>query len=98
MNIFTLKRNEVSKRAIKGFLIAAGVLFFVYVVILGDTIFDVVSRKVAEQDSRELLAEISALELSALDLYNDLSVEKAKELGFVESNPHFAQRSLFVVR
>ncbi len=98
MNTYTLKRTEISKKAIKGFLIAAGVLFFVYVVILGDTIFDVVSRKVAEQESRELLAEISALELSAFDMYNDLSVEKARELGFVESNPHFASRSLFVVR
>lgn len=86
------------KKVTKFVLAGAGMLFFVYVFLLGDTIFDVVSRKVAEGQSRDLLAEISSLELSALDLYNDLSLDEAKSLGFVESNPHFASRSLFVVR
>jgi hypothetical protein len=98
MNTYTLKRINIKEKAPKVFLIAAGLLFFVYLFILGDTIFDVVSRKVAEQESRDLLADISSLEISALDLYNELSVEEAKRLGFVESNPHFASRSLFVVR
>jgi hypothetical protein len=98
MNTYTLKGINIREKAPKFFLVAAGILFFVYLFILGDTIFDVVSRKVAENQSRELLAEISSLELSALDLYNDLSIEEAKRLGFVESDPHFATRSLFVVR
>jgi hypothetical protein len=79
-------------------LMLCGMLFFVYIFLLGDTIFDVVGRKVAEQESRDLLAEISSLEISALDLYNDLSVDEAKNLGFVESTPHFASKNHFVVR
>jgi hypothetical protein len=98
MNTYSIKRIELTKKAIKAFLVGSAILFFAYVFILGDTIFDVVGRKVAEQESRTLLAEISSLELSALDLYNDLSLEEASRLGFVESNPHFASRSLFVVR
>ncbi|NCS99439.1 hypothetical protein GW765_00460 [Candidatus Parcubacteria bacterium] len=97
MKTYTNKRIDL-KKVTKTLFVASGILFFAYVFILGNTIFDVVARKVAEKDSRDLLAEISSLELSAFDLYNDLSLEEAGRLGFVESNPHFASRSLFVVR
>ena len=93
-----LSSKEKIQKATKFLLASTGVVFFAYVFLLGNTIFDVVSRKVAENDSRELLAEISSLELSALNLDNSLSLDQAKELGFVESTPHFASRSLFVVR
>jgi len=94
----TYNTPHTIKHIVKISLAASGIFFVAYIFLLGNTVFDVVARKVAEQTSRELLADISGLELSTFDLYNELSYEEAKRLGFIESNPHFATKTLFVVR
>ena len=50
MNTYSIKRIELTKKAIKAFLVGSAILFFAYVFILGDTIFDVVGRKVGGVD------------------------------------------------
>ncbi len=97
MNTLTNKKTNLAN-VTKKLMIGSGVVFFAYIFILGNTIFDVVGRKVAETESRNLLAEISSLEHSTFDLYKGLSLDEASRVGFVESTPHFASRSLFVVR
>ncbi len=66
------------------FLAFITVLSFIsYIFFTGQTVFRLVSEKNMESQKRNLISEISELELQTLALNDTISIEKAYELGFV---------------
>lgn len=67
--------------------------FTLYMFFLGRTIFDLVDRKNVENDIRLVSSRISELELQVLDYNNQVTLQKAYELGFINnSDPKFVSR------
>ncbi len=76
-----------------------GLIFFVivafsfYMFFLGRTIFDLVDRKNVEQEIHLASSRISELELQVLDYNNQVTLQKAYDLGFVNNgDPKFVSR------
>lgn len=63
----------------------AALSFLLYVFFIGQTVFRLVTDKNNESEKRLLASEISELELRSLSFNNQISVDKARELGFVEA-------------
>lgn len=61
------------------------VVFFMYTYLVGSIIFGLVERKNTEISARELRSDIAVLEVEYLDLSGEITLEKAKELGFTEA-------------
>ena len=74
--------------------LGAGVSFFLYLFLVGSTIFNVVERKNAEITNRSLETSVSELELVYLSESKRIDMALAKTLGFKEANrPAFASRA-----
>lgn len=69
-------------------------LFGTYIVLTGQTIYNVVDKKNVERDIVETRSEIANLENDLFSYYNTINRKTLTEYGFVEySNPHFATNS-----
>jgi hypothetical protein len=69
------------------------VSFCLYMFFLGRTIFDLVARKNAEYGITLASARVSELELRVLEYNNEVTLQKANELGFVSnSHPNFVSK------
>lgn len=74
-------------------------LFGTYIVLTGQTIYNVVDKKNVEREILDTRSEIASLENNLFSYYNNVNQQTLKEYGFVEySNPVFASGSqTFVV-
>lgn len=73
-----------------GVIIASAVL---YVVFVTQTINNVVERKQLESEISSLSIAVSEMEFQYISYKNDITLEKAYDLGFKESpETHFASR------
>ncbi|MEZ4210941.1 MAG: hypothetical protein R3B39_01430 [Candidatus Paceibacterota bacterium] len=74
-------------------ILLVGIAFSLYMFFLGRTIFDLVDRKNVEQEIRLASSRISELELLVLDYNNEVTLQKAYELGFINNaDPKFVSR------
>ena len=67
-------------------------LGFLYVLILGNMVFDVVQRKTMEKEALALSNEVSDLELSYLSLSGSVDLALSSTMGFKEIKATFATR------
>jgi len=63
-----------------------------YVVFLGNMVFNIVERRSLETEARNLSNEVSDLEVAYLSLSKDVDINLSREFGFHEIKPNFATR------
>ena len=91
----TEKAPSIQKQIGFGILGALMLCCLLYVYFLGSVIFDVVARKNAESMVRTAQANVGALELEYFEASKTLTIERARELGFVEDTATvFASRTV----
>ncbi|HEY4513426.1 MAG TPA: hypothetical protein VJH06_02855 [Candidatus Paceibacterota bacterium] len=73
-------------------LIATGVLAILYMLILGNTVFNIVERRSLEKEALALGNEVSELELSYLSVLSSIDMAMSFEMGFKEAKATFATR------
>lgn len=93
-NKIYLATQNVSVRNVMTVLLAAiAVSIFLYVYLLASTTVNVTMRKTLQNDSRELQSKIADLEAEYMVTRSALTLEKAKEYGFIEPD-----KQVFVYR
>lgn len=67
-------------------------LAFCYVLLVGNTVFNIVERKALEVSAHSMSNEIGELELQYLSVSNKVDLALAESLGFKETKAKFATR------
>ena len=94
-NEFTKTKGRLNHQRVFFFSLILLVVasFSLYMFFLGRTIFDLVDRKNVESEIRLASSRISELELQVLDYNNQVTLQKAYDLGFVNNgDPKFVSR------
>jgi len=91
-NINIVNNYDIQKRVRNTMFIFVVILAFCYVLILGNTVFNIIERRVLETESRSLSNEIGNLELQYLSMSDKVDFELAKSMGFKEIKAKFATR------
>lgn len=78
-------------------MIGFGVFSLLYVLVLGNMVFNIIERKTVEVETRNTLNEVADLEASYMTLVNSIDKESSLANGFVEVTPFFAVRSSFIL-
>jgi hypothetical protein len=84
---------EVEKVILHSMLSVIGGLAILYVLILGNMVFNIVQRKALEKEALALSNEVGSLELSYLSLSGSIDVALSSSMGFKEIQPTFATRA-----
>src|SRR3989344_3761856 len=85
--------NHNLERAILRFIIASfGVLAILYIFFLYNMVSNIVARRNLEASARVLSNEVKRLELTYLDITNNINLEFSQSLGFKETKATFATR------
>lgn len=94
-NIQAKTKGRLNKQRVFffGLVLLVVASFTLYMFFLGRTIFDLVDRKNVEGEIRLASSRISELELKVLEYNNQVTLQKAYELGFINnSDPKFVNR------
>jgi hypothetical protein len=73
-------------------LSSLGLLGLLYVLILGNMVFNIVERKALEAEARTLVNDVGNLELTYLAMSGEIDLERADLMGFKEVKATFATR------
>lgn len=87
-----INNNDIERRVFNILMVSFGLLAVLYVVFLGNMIFNIVERKTVEASARNLANEVSELELTYLSMSNKLDLNYSQSLGFSEAKATFATR------
>ncbi len=92
-NANIISGNIEGRRAILNtlFFVLAG-LAFLYVLILGNMVFNIVERRALEKEALSLSNEVRNLELSYLSVSNNIDISLSSSMGFKETKATFATR------
>lgn len=71
------------------------VLALLYVLLLGNMVFNILERRTFEADARALSNEIGELELVYLSMSSEVDLNLGQAMGFKEIKPKFAVRKSF---
>lgn len=93
-NVNIMNNNiEVQKLALNSMLsIFAGLALF-YILILGNTVFNIVERRSLEKEALTLSNEVSDLELSYLSVSKSVDATLSSTMGFIQIKPTYATRT-----
>lgn len=80
-----IKLDTLEKRLVLGFFVLAVLLFFSYGYFIEASVGNIVERKNVEKDIALLNSSLGSLELNYVALKETVGVQKAYELGFVET-------------
>jgi len=83
---------EVEHITLNVMLFLLGTLAFLYVFILGSTVFNIVARKALEKNELTLSNEVGDLETSYLSLSKSVDLSLSQTMGFKETKATFATR------
>ncbi|MBP9711507.1 MAG: hypothetical protein KBD55_00525 [Candidatus Pacebacteria bacterium] len=84
--------NDMAIRILRSMLFASLALGFLYVIFLGNMVFNIVERKSLESQARNLSNQVGDLELTYLSLSNKIDLELSHSLGYRETTVKFATR------
>jgi len=82
----------LERRILHFILMSFGALAVIYVLILGNMVFNIAERRTLDTRARALSSEVADLELSYLSLSNEIDLAYSHSLGFKEANAKFATR------
>lgn len=91
-NVGIVNNDNLNMRIFNGLVASFGILALCYVLILGNTVFNIVERKALEMDARNLATEVGDLGLSYLSMSNKIDISLGHTLGFKEAKATFATR------
>lgn len=91
-NINIVDNSHTRRKVLHFIFISMGFLAFLYVLLLGNMVWNIVERKAMEKKSYALASEIGVLELDYLALSSKVDVKLSYEMGFKEIKPNFATR------
>ena len=83
---------EVQKIILRSMLIILGGLALLYVLILGNTVFNIVQRRALEKTALTLSNKVSSLELSYLSVSGSVDLALSSTMGFVQAKTTFVTR------
>lgn len=87
-----VNNNNIKERMLYTLFLSFGFLAFIYVLFLGNIVFNIVERKTLESDARTLSNEVGDLELTYLSMSNKIDLTFSHSLGFTETKAKFATR------
>ncbi|MFA5840813.1 MAG: hypothetical protein WC847_00885 [Candidatus Paceibacterota bacterium] len=92
-NVNIMNNNiEVNRVVLKALLFALVALAILYVLILGNMVFNIVGRKTLEKEMLTLSNDISKLELTYLSVSSSVDMAMSSTMGFKETKATFATR------
>ncbi|MBU0999018.1 hypothetical protein KKG24_01780 [Patescibacteria group bacterium] len=83
---------EVEKNILKTMLFILAILGIFYVLILGNMVFNIISRRTLEKEMISLSNEIGKLEVSYLAISSNIDMNLSSTMGFKETKAIFAIR------
>lgn len=87
-----INNNDIERRVLKIILLSFGMLSILYVVFLGNMIFNIIERRNTEEQARTLSNEVMDLESKYLSMSNKLDLPLSYSMGFSEAKATFATR------
>lgn len=90
--ISIIDNNNLEHRALNSIFLCLAILGLVYVVLLGNMVFNIVERKAYDKEARAISNEVSDLELSYLKEANKIDLNLSYSMGFKETNTKYATR------
>ena len=84
--------NHIERVALPFIFWSFAILAFVYVLILGNMVSNIVARKNLEVSERALSSEVSELGLTYLSMSNGIDLTLSHSMGFKETKETFATR------
>ena len=91
-NVHIVDNDNLERRVLNFMLLSLGLLGLIYVLILGNMIFNIVQRKALEARAHTLQNEVADLELNYLGASNKVDLSLAQVMGFRETAVKFATR------
>ena len=92
-NVNIMNNNiEVEKIVLRSMLTIIAGLALLYVLILGNMVFNIVGRRALEKDVLALSNEVGSLELSYLSISNTVDLNLSSSMGFKQAHANFATR------
>lgn len=91
-NVRVVNNNNLQVRILHAMLFSMSALAILYVVILGNMVFNIIERRALEADARSLSNEVGDMELTYLTLSNKVDLALGHSLGFKEAKATFATR------
>jgi hypothetical protein len=87
-----INNNDIERRVLKILLLSFGMLSVLYILFLGNMIFNIVERRNLEEQARSLSNEVMELESTYLSMSNKLDLDYSHSLGFSDVKATFATR------
>ncbi len=87
-----VNNGNLQSRLLRMILIFFGFLALVYLLILGNMVFNIVARKSLESEARVLSNQVGDLELNYLAISNKVDLILGYSLGFKETAVKYATR------
>lgn len=87
-----INNNDIERRLLKILLLSFGLLAVLYVVFLGNIIFNIVERKNIELSARDVGNEVMDLEAKYLAMSSKLDLDYSHSVGFNDAKATFAVR------
>ena len=84
-----VNNNNLEKRILNTILASFGFLAICYVFFLGNTVFNIIERRVSETDARSLLNEVGNLESEYLNVSSKVDANLAESMGFKETKDKY---------
>jgi hypothetical protein len=91
-NVNIVNNSNLEKRILNILLYSLGTCALLYVIFLGNIIFNVVARQSLGSEARALSNEVGDLELKYLAMSNTIDINLSHEMGFKETKTKFAVR------
>jgi len=88
-----VNNNDIERRLLNFLLISFGALAFLYILFLGNMVFNIVERRTLEAEARSLTNEVGGLELNYLSMSSNVDLELSRAMGFEEIKINFATRN-----
>jgi hypothetical protein len=92
-NVNIMNNNiEIERIILNTILSIFGALALIYILILGNTVFNIIQRRTLEKEALTLSNEVGNLELSYLSVSNSVDLALSSSMGFKEAKATFAIR------
>ena len=91
-NLNIVNNYDMQKRIFNIMVWSLGILALIYILILGNMVFNIIERRALDTQARSLSNEIGNLELQYLSASDKIDLALAESLGFKETKAKFANR------
>ena len=87
-----VNNNDIERHLLKAILVSFGFLSILYVIFLGNMVFNIIERRTLETQGREVANEVMDFEAKYLAMSSKLDLAFSQSAGFKEAKATFATR------